>query len=137
MDGEPVLFDDLESGEPKKTSFDKRFDAYRDIAKEFGQPISMAGVMSAAEIEDAIWEWGQKGIKSKYFKRWFGDWELAQRVRELEKASFQESDVGIYKKKDGQSAHNTINRMGITALPVDKILQELFEEAKMEYRMLR
>ena len=54
MKGENVLFDDLESGEAKKTSFDKRLDAYRDIAKEFGQPISMVGVMSVGEIEVAI-----------------------------------------------------------------------------------
>jgi hypothetical protein len=97
------------------------------LTKEFGQAPALAGVENAAEVEDAIWEWGEKGVRSKYFKRWFGDWELARDLTIKKQALPQdkaESDKAIKKlKEDAKKAIDKLRGKEIKNLETGTVAQ--------------
>ena len=54
-------------------TIDEHIERMHEIDGAYFQSANTAGVKTSAEISDAQKEWQEKGVESKYFKKWFGD----------------------------------------------------------------
>ena len=54
-------------------TIDEHIERMHEIDGAYFQSANTAGAETSAEISDAQKEWQEKGVESKYFKKWFGD----------------------------------------------------------------